>query len=554
LSDVEALADEYWSYYRTSAQLWNIDRGDVDEIERWEDLSPSGVESRFEQLATFVDRAEALSGAELNERDRGLLAAVEFSALATTATLPYERDLALVAGPFSFATFLAVLIPGYSLVTSEHGRGYVAKLRSMPSFIDGWIDGLRDGAASGRVATGRGISAAIDAFDAFLSRDPVDDPLGSQEPPSEMSVAEVAAWRAEVANAIRVNARPAIARLRTTLRDDLLPIARADEHAGVCHLPGGDEAYARLLWASTSTDLTPEAVHQLGLQQLASLDDEYRVLGASTVGVEDPSRLRERLRTDPTLRYGTTAEIVANATASVARAQAELPHWFRRLPKARCNAVSVSSGPLAYYTGPSPDGNRGGTYFYNTADPSAWTRYQLEVTTFHEAVPGHHLQLALAQESDLHPVVGELEVTSYGEGWALYAERLADEMGLYSSALQRIGMLTLDSLRAARLVVDTGIHAMGWTRATAVEFLLDNTASERRIAESEIDRYIATPGQATSYMIGRLEIQRLRRHAEQRLGAGFSIKDFHDVVLVNGMTPLRQLGRNVEAWLERSPD
>jgi uncharacterized protein (DUF885 family) len=554
LSDVEALADEYWSYYRSSAQLWNIDRGDVDEIEHWEDLSPSGIASRFEQLATFVARAEVMSSAELNDRDRGLLAAIEFSAMATTATLPYERDLALVAGPFSFATFLAVLIPGYSLVTPEHGRGYVAKLRSMPAFIDGWIDGLRDGAASGRVATRRGISAAIDAIDALLSRDPVDDSLGSQDPPSQMSVAEVAAWRAEVATAINVEARPAIARLRTALRDDLLPIARTDERAGVCYLPGGDEAYAKLLWASTSTDLTPEDVHQLGLQQLASLDDEYRLLGASAVGVEDPAQLREQLRTDPSLRYATAAEIVADARASVARAEAEVPQWFTRLPKARCNAVSVSSGPMAYYTGPSPDGNRGGTLFCNTADPATWTRYQLEVGTFHEAVPGHHLQLALAQESGLHPVVGELEVTSYSEGWGLYAERLADEMGLYSSSLQRIGMLTLDSLRAARLVVDTGIHAMGWTRAMAIEFLLDNTASERRNAESEIDRYIATPGQATSYMIGRLEIQRLRRHAEQRLGTRFSVKDFHDVVLANGMTPLRQLARNVDAWIERSHD
>ena len=554
MSDVETLADEYWAYHRRSAQLWNIDRGDVDEIEHWEDLSPSGVATRFEQLATFVARAEVLGGAEVNDRDRGLLAAVEFGAMATTATLHYERDLALVAGPFNFATFLDVLIPGYSLVTPEHGRGYVRKLRSMPSFIDGWIDGLRDGAAIGRVATSRGVSAAIDAFDALLSRDPVHDSLSSQDPPSELSEAEVAAWRAEVANAIIDDVRPAIDRLRTALRDDLLPAARTDDRAGVCHLPGGDAAYAKLLWASTSTDLTPEDVHQLGVQQLASLDDEYRLLGASVVGVEDPAQLRERLRTDPSLRYGSAAEIVADATASVARAEAEVPQWFTRLPNARCDAVSVSSGPMAYYTGPSPDGNRGGTYFYNTVDPAAWTRYQLEVTTFHEAVPGHHLQLALAQESGLHPVVGELEVASYGEGWGLYAERLADEMGLYSSALQRIGMLTLDSLRAARLVVDTGIHAMGWTRAMAIEFLLDNTASERRNAESEIDRYIATPGQATSYMIGRLEIQRLRRQAEERLGPRFSIKDFHDVVLANGMTPLRQLARNVDAWIERSHD
>ncbi len=176
---------------------------------------------------------------------------------------------------------------------------------------------------------------------------------------------------------------------------------------------------------------------------------------------------------------------------------------------------------------------------------------QLEVTTFHESIPGHHLQLALAQELDLHPVVGELEVACYGEGWGLYAERLADEMALYSSPLQRLGMLTLDSLRAARLVVDTGLHAMGWTRDEAITFLADHTAQARSNAEAEVDRYIADPGQATSYMIGRLEIQRFRRRAEARLGDRFSVREFHDVVLGNGMTPLGELGRSIDVWVDR---
>jgi uncharacterized protein (DUF885 family) len=178
------------------------------------------------------------------------------------------------------------------------------------------------------------------------------------------------------------------------------------------------------------------------------------------------------------------------------------------------------------------------------------TSSPLEVTTFHEAVPGHHLQLALAQELDLHPILGELEVGSYSEGWGLYAERLADEMSLYSTPLQRIGMLTLDSLRAARLVVDTGLHAFGWTREEAVDFLLNHSALERSNAEGEIDRYIADPGQATSYMIGRLEIQRLRRHAQGRLANEFSVREFHDRVLGNGMVPLQELSRSIETWVD----
>jgi uncharacterized protein (DUF885 family) len=422
----------------------------------------------------------------------------------------------------------------------------------MPAFIDGWIAGLRDGVACGRVATARGVQAAISSFDALLATDPADHPLASQEPPSEASPTEVERWRADVLAAIGDAVGPAIAGLRNFLEGEVLPVARTDEQAGICHLPGGQDDYQALLCASTSTDLTAAAVHELGLQQLAVLDDEYRRLGAATLGLVDPEEVRERLRTDPSLRYTTAEEIVADAMATLARAEAEAPRWFAQLPRARCTAVASAAGAMAYYTGPSPDGARGGTFFFNTADPSAWTRFQLEVTTFHEAVPGHHLQLALAQELDLHPVLGELEVNGYQEGWGLYAERLADEMGLYSSPLQRLGMLTLDSLRAVRLVVDTGIHAMGWTRDEAIDFFLANTAQDGRNAESEIDRYIATPGQAPSYMIGRLEIQRLRVRAERQLGEAFSISEFHDVVLANGMTPLLNLARTVEAWLQGS--
>ncbi len=404
---------------------------------------------------------------------------------------------------------------------------------------------------SGRVATARGVAAAVAAFDALIATDLADDPLASQSPPIEASEAERDAWRADVHAAIRDAARPAIVELRNVLHDELLPVARSDEQAGICHVPDGGDGYRDLLWASTSTELTPEAVHESGLEQLALLDEEYRVIGPPALGIGDPVELRERLRTDASLRYATSDEIIADAMATLARAEAEAPRWFTRLPRARCAAVAEDAGPLAYYTGPSPDGGRGGTFFVKTADPSAWTRYQLEVTTFHESIPGHHLQVALAQELDLHPVVGELEVACYGEGWGLYAERLADEMALYSSPLQRLGMLTLDSLRAARLVVDTGLHAMGWTRDEAITFLADHTAQARSNAEVEVDRYIADPGQATSYMIGRLEIQRFRRRAEARLGDRFSVREFHDVVLGNGMTPLGELGRSIDVWVDR---
>jgi len=548
LSDAVNLADRYWAYYRDTAQMWNIDRGDVDQIAVWEDFTPTGVSDRLERLRTFEHEATSARSTD-DVRERSLLAAVGFSARATAALLPFERDLSLVAGPFNMVTFLSVLVPGYALTTGEHGNGYVTKLRSLPSFLDGWAAGLRDGIAAGRVATRRGVNYAIAGVESWLAREIGDDPLLTQDPPSDMSSVEVEAWRASVASTIRDEVRPALANLRTVLFDELLPNSRSDEQAGLCHLVDGDAAYQSLLTAATSTELTPDEVHQLGLERLALIDDEYVALGRSVFGLAEPAAVRERLRDDDSLRYDTTEEIIADAMAALGRAESAAPGWFNRMPRANCRAVPTDGGSMAFYTAPSPDGARDGTFFFKVSDPRSWMRYQLEVTTFHESVPGHHLQLALAQELDLHPVLGELEVTSYSEGWGLYAERLADEMGLYRTELERIGMLSMDSLRAARLVVDTGLHARGWSRQTAIDFLLEHTPLERSNADSEIDRYIAVPGQATSYMVGRLEIDRLRSLAQRHQPQHFAISAFHEIVLNSGMVPLDDLARRVTEWI-----
>ena len=551
MTQARALADEYWAYHRSTAQLWNIDRGDVEEIERWEDLSAAGVAERTARLHGFVARADDLRSSGLADDDATLAAAVSFSAGATAATLPWLRNRALVCGPGSFLTFLSVLVPGYALVTERHGEGYLRKLAGTPSFVDSWIDGLRDGLAADQNATARGVAEAIAGYDRLLAGPAAGDPLAGQDPPSELSARARATWTEAVIAVVERDVRPAVAELRLVLRDELLPRARGDDEPGLCHLPGGDAAYARLLWAATSTEHDAEAVHEIGLARLAELDDEYRLIGAEALAVAEPAAVRERLRADPTLRYDTTSEIVDDVHAMIDRARHEAPRWFGRLPSSACNVTPVDAGAMAYYTAPSPDGQRGGTFYFN-ADPQRWTRFSLPPTTFHEAIPGHHLQLALAQELDLHPVLGELEVTAYGEGWGLYAERLADEMGLYANALQRLGMLTLDSLRASRLVVDTGIHARGWSRARAVAFLHDHTALTMSAVEAEIDRYIADPGQAVSYMVGRLELERLRAEAAARLGGRFSIRAFHDVVLQGGMTPLGELARRIERWVASS--
>ncbi len=235
----------------------------------------------------------------------------------------------------------------------------------------------------------------------------------------------------------------------------------------------------------------------------------------------------------------------------MARASAAMGDWFEVVPKAPCAVESTRTGAKAFYFPPAEDGSRGGTFFINTEDPSSWGTFELEAMAFHEGIPGHHLQLAIAAElpETVPTFRRHVHNAAYAEGWGLYSERLSDEMGLYDSAVARIGMLAADSMRATRLVVDTGLHGLGWSRQQAVDYMLANTPLSEGVVRPEIDRYVVSPGQATSYMIGRLEIQRMRREAEQRLGEKFEIKAFHSAVLDSGSLPLEVLDRVVTARL-----
>jgi uncharacterized protein (DUF885 family) len=259
------------------------------------------------------------------------------------------------------------------------------------------------------------------------------------------------------------------------------------------------------------------------------------------------------MRSDPALRHTDGGEIVAASKVAMAKATAAMGDWFGILPKAGCEVEEVSSGGQAFYFAPAKDGSRGGVFFVNTADPSGWGRFDIESLAYHEGIPGHHLQLAISSElEDIPNFRKRAFVAAYDEGWGLYTERLADEMGLYSTPVDRMGMLSNDSLRACRLVVDTGMHAFGWSRRRAIDYMLENSPmSESHITE-EVDRYAVVPGQALAYMLGRLEIQRIRAAAEAELGDRFDIKAFHDTVLASGPMPLPMLDRHVRDWVDAS--
>ncbi|MGH9060730.1 MAG: DUF885 domain-containing protein, partial [Acidimicrobiales bacterium] len=349
--------------------------------------------------------------------------------------------------------------------------------------------------------------------------------------------------------------RPAFARYRAFLADEALPVAKPETEPGIGHLPGGQEKYQGLIRAETTTERTAQDLHDTGLRLAEGLAAEYRELGAKVFGTEDLAEIFARLRSDPELRWRDGEELLDGARSAITRAEAVAPEWFSRVPAARCVVAPVgeaeaASGTIAYYLPPSFDGSRPGTYYANTYEASSRPRFTSEATAFHEAVPGHHFQLSFVQELTGLPMLRRVvPLTAYLEGWGLYSERLADEMGLYLDDLTRLGMLTQDSMRAGRLVVDTGLHALGWSRQRAIDYLLENTPMAKLEIEAEVDRYVANPGQALGYMVGRLEIQRVRAEAERALGADFDIREFHDVVLGNGILPLSTLDDLVTEWV-----
>ena len=268
------------------------------------------------------------------------------------------------------------------------------------------------------------------------------------------------------------------------------------------------------------------------------------------VGSDNLEEIFEAMRNDPKLHFESGEQLIEASEIAMQRAWDEMPAWFEVLPQAPCGVQATMTGAKAFYFPPSTDGSRGGTFFVNVDDPSSWGTFELESMAFHEGIPGHHLQIAIASElQDVPEFRKHIHNAAYAEGWGLYTERLSDEMGLYSSAVDRMGMFSADSMRACRLVVDTGLHALGWSRQQAIDFMVDNSPLKESMCRPEIDRYIVSPGQATSYMVGRLEIQRMRAEAEQRQGADFQVKRFHSAVLDSGSLPLGVLDDVVRARL-----
>lgn len=373
-----------------------------------------------------------------------------------------------------------------------------------------------------------------------------------------LDLAERGQFLYDVLRAVEQDIYPALAGYRDVLANKILPAAREDDRPGLKYLAGGAGLYKQLIHAHTSlslADCDAKTIHEYGLEEVRRVRVEIAQLGAQLFGTHDVAAIQAKLRSDPEVHFKTRAEVAAKAGEALARARGQLRGFFGLVPEAPCEVLPIpdfeeQDSTIAYYREPAADGSRPGRYFVNTYAPETRPRYEAEVLAFHEAIPGHHLQIAIAQErAELPRFRRHSGSTAFVEGWALYSERLADEMGLYSGDLDRMGVLSYDAWRAARLVVDTGLHFFGWSRDEAIEYLLDNTLLAGNNVENEVDRYIAWPGQALAYKLGQREILALREQARTALGASFRYPEFHDRVLENGAVTLPALRGVIERWI-----
>jgi uncharacterized protein (DUF885 family) len=547
-SGVRELADafhERWlGAYPFVASIYGITGYD----DRVPDESEEGEAARRAELESVLAQLDRFDAPQLSDADAvtlGCLVENVHQELRDIDARLIEHTVSAipVGGPPLFLGVAARTV----IADARGADDYLERLRRSGECLDQQTARLRIGAAKGRLPVAPLVAEAIEWAGGVL-QEPVPEALAAPEPPEGWE-AETA-WR-EQRDALAAGVvKPALARWTELLRE-LLPQARPGEQAGLVHIPGGEADYARCLQSFTTLPLTAEEIHRIGLEEVERVEAQMLELGAqlklsSLAAIHRAARESSRLRPP--------ADAIAAATAAIRRAEAATPEFFGPPPLPPCDvapmpSVIASAGMAPHYSPPRLDGGRPGTYWFNLERPTAGTGWDLEVVAFHEGVPGHHLQLSrIRMLDDLPDMQSQRALSVFSEGWALYAEQLADEMGLYPDTESRIGALVTSLLRAARLVVDTGMHALGWSRQRAIDFLVAHVPMPEAFLADEVDRYIVYPAQAVTYMIGKRELLRLRAEAEQRLGANFSLPDYHAAVLDSGSLPMPVLDDKLRRW------
>jgi uncharacterized protein (DUF885 family) len=545
-ADLEQLAADYWDAFLERNPTQGTVLGDHRYDDRLTDITPSGRAAAERRLDDLYARLANLDTSALSDEESLSVSALRHG-IGADLTFLEADELAYTVSPANGPQVeflnLADLQP---LRDAGDAQAMLARWRAMGPWMDDLIANLRRGQTDGNFPIAILVERVVSELDEILAR-PLDDlpllqPLRRNDPP--LPPAEWQRFAADLEASVRDGVLPAFRRYRSYLADEALSTARDEAHAGIANLLGGFERYAALAHAHTTTEIEPDGIHAIGQEEVARIDAEIAELGKRVLGTGSLTATLASLRGDKSLYFGTRDEVMAVAERSLRAAEEAIPDWFGRLPVTPCEVVRMlpheeAHSTIAYYREPAADGGRPGRYYVNTSEPETRPRYEAQALAFHESVPGHHLQIAIGQELTALPTFRRhAEATAFIEGWGLYSERLANEMGLYAGDLDRIGMLSYDAWRACRLVVDTGMHSMGWSRSQAIKFMTDHSALAVNNITNEVDRYLSWPGQALAYKIGQLEIRRVRRDAEAALGARFDIKAFHDAVLGHGPLPL----------------
>eukprot|EP00456_Euglypha_rotunda_P055428 TRINITY_DN450_c0_g3_i1.p1 TRINITY_DN450_c0_g3~~TRINITY_DN450_c0_g3_i1.p1 ORF type:complete len:588 (+),score=153.47 TRINITY_DN450_c0_g3_i1:1001-2764(+) len=549
-----ALFDDEWDYTLQQAPTFASHLGDKRYNDRWPDVSLSAM------LRRHAHQLEVLQK----------LAEIDVAALSPTDKLNYRlfrRQVEVDTAEFAFNWHLVPMDhrngiqdessvgDSLSFTTVKDYEDWIARLRSFPTYMDQTIAIMRAGIAAKMVQP----QIVMTRLPGQIRKQIVEDPTTSlyykpfKSFPPEFSTADRERLQREAQAAIREQLVPSYRKLLGFFEREYFPACLPE--IGASKLPKGQEFYAFLARKHTTTDLTPAQIHAIGLSEVKRIREAMEGI-KQRVGFQGTlAEFFDHLRTAPQYRYTDANDLLTAYQAFSKRVDPLLPKLFRKLPRIPygVEAIPEHMAPdttTAYYRPPAADGTRAGTYFVNLYKPEKRPKYEIAALSLHEAVPGHHLQIALSTELEHIPEFRKhAQFTAYVEGWALYAESLGDEMHLYDDPYSKMGQLTYEMWRAIRLVVDTGMHSMEWPREKGIQFFKDNAPKDELDITNEIDRYIAWPGQALAYKIGELKIKELRASAKAKLGDKFDIREFHDIILQNGAVPLDILEQTVDEWL-----
>ena len=557
-SDLQQLSKDFFQNSLDSSPTSAIMRGHKQYFDQIEELNEETFEKETKAVNDFISRLESIDPEPLSNREKVTHGMLEF-ALSSNKDSLMDRSWEFGAGVSGFTGFLIDYNQQMFVPDSESADMLLKRLELYKRLFTQIADVQMIGLKNNRVATERNLLRTIDQLENYLGSSLEDDPLLLINFSPEVSDSFISDWKEKAKKIIDSNIRPTVLAYLEQLKSDHIPKGRPDEHSGIMWIDGGEETYLRALRKYTGhKNITVKEVHEVGLSEIERLKKEFFKIGKNVFpGVSTPEEVLQKMQTEPSMRYESKEQMLQLAVDTIERAYKPLDQWFTVFPKSPCKVLPVPAeseqhAPPAYYYPPLPDGSRDGTYFLNTYKAETKSIFEAESVAFHEAIPGHHLDRTIAVElQDVPEFQKYVASTAFVEGWGLYSEQLANEMGLYSNDVQQLGRLGNDAWRACRLVLDTGMHGMGWSRNEAIEFFRANSPIEEINAEIETDRYIAWPGQACSYKMGQLKIEELRRKAENELGDKFDIRYFHDEVLCDGGITLPILENKIKDFIQR---